>query len=159
MLVIAESHVEKAALHWLEVLGYGVRAGADIAPDALAAERASYGDVVLSARLAEAVARLNPDIPEEARAEALRSLFRTEFPGLVEENRRLHGLITLGVPVEFYGEDGVIKGDHVRLVDFDTARLSNAAVDLGLGGVGYYPRSDFLHVDTGDFRTWGAARS
>ncbi|EXI82280.1 MAG: Peptidase M15 [Candidatus Accumulibacter appositus] len=47
----------------------------------------------------------------------------------------------------------------VRLVDFDTARLSNAAVDLGLGGVGYYPRSDFLHVDTGDFRTWGAARS
>ncbi|MCA8906585.1 MAG: type I restriction endonuclease subunit R [Rhodospirillaceae bacterium] len=119
MLVIAESHVEKAALHWLEVLGYGVRAGADIAPDALAAERASYGDVVLSARLAEAVARLNPDIPEEARAEALRSLFRTEFPGLVEENRRLHGLITLGVPVEFYGEDGVIKGDHVRLVDFD----------------------------------------
>ena len=23
------------------------------------------------------------------------------------------------MPVEFYGEDGVIKGDHVRLVDFD----------------------------------------
>ncbi|MQM32344.1 MAG: twin-arginine translocation pathway signal sequence domain-containing protein [Candidatus Accumulibacter phosphatis] len=47
----------------------------------------------------------------------------------------------------------------VRLVGFDTARLSQAAVDLGLGGVGYYPKADFLHVDTGDFRTWGAARS
>jgi type I restriction enzyme, R subunit len=23
------------------------------------------------------------------------------------------------VPVEFYGEDGVIKGNHMRLIDFD----------------------------------------
>ena len=47
----------------------------------------------------------------------------------------------------------------LRLAGFDTARLSEAAVDLGLGGVGYYPKSDFLHVDTGDVRTWGATRS
>ncbi|HRE72177.1 DUF882 domain-containing protein [Accumulibacter sp.] len=44
----------------------------------------------------------------------------------------------------------------VRLVGFDTARLRDAAVDLGLGGVGYYPKSDFVHVDTGDVRIWGA---
>ena len=47
----------------------------------------------------------------------------------------------------------------VRLVGVDTVRLSAAAVALELGGVGYYPKADFLHVDTGDVRIWGAARS
>lgn len=37
------------------------------------------------------------------------------------------------------------------------ARLRNvraAAVGLHSGGVGYYPRSNFIHVDTGEYRTW-----
>lgn len=42
----------------------------------------------------------------------------------------------------------------VRLRDFDTRQLKRAAVDLELGGVGYYSKSDFLHLDTGTFRTW-----
>lgn len=46
----------------------------------------------------------------------------------------------------------------VRLVGSNTARLRDAAVALGLGGVGYYPKSDFLHVDTGEVRVWGAMR-
>ena len=116
---LAESHVEEAALAWLAELGYGVKAGPDIAPDSAAPERASYDDVVLRRRLARAVARLNPSIPEEARAEALRRVRQAEYPGLIEENRRLHRFMVEGVPVEFYGDDGVIKGDHVRLVDFD----------------------------------------
>jgi len=29
-----------------------------------------------------------------------------------------------------------------------------AAVQLKAGGVGYYPRSGFVHVDTGDIRYW-----
>ncbi len=119
MTKLAESHVEEAALAWLAELGYGVKAGPDVAPDSAAPERASYDDVVLRRRLARAVARLNPDIPEEARAEALRRVRQTEYPGLIEENRRLHRFMVEGVPVEFYGDDGVIKGDHVRLIDFD----------------------------------------
>ncbi len=43
----------------------------------------------------------------------------------------------------------------VRLVGFDTTRLRDAALALGLGGVGYYPKSDFVHVDTGEVRKWG----
>ena len=27
---------------------------------------------------------------------------------------------------------------------------------LGAGGVGYYPESDFLHIDTGAVRSWGS---
>jgi type I restriction enzyme R subunit len=119
MSKLFESHVEEAALAWLAELGYGVKAGPDIAPDSATPERASYDDVVLRRRLARAVARLNPAIPEEARAEALRRVRQIEYPGLIEENRRLHRFMVEGVPVEFYGDDGAIKGDHVRLVDFD----------------------------------------
>jgi len=34
------------------------------------------------------------------------------------------------------------------------AKLHEAALDLRLGGVGYYPDSDFIHVDTGRVRRW-----
>ncbi len=46
-------------------------------------------------------------------------MLATEKPSLVEENRRLHKLIVEGVDVEFYTEDGTIRGDKVRLIDFD----------------------------------------
>jgi len=45
----------------------------------------------------------------------------------------------------------------IRLEGFDTARLHRAALAMARGGVGFYPRSDFVHLDTGRFRTWGAA--
>jgi uncharacterized protein YcbK (DUF882 family) len=32
--------------------------------------------------------------------------------------------------------------------------LRQAAMDLGRGGVGIYPRSNFVHVDTGPVRYW-----
>jgi len=33
-------------------------------------------------------------------------------------------------------------------------QVHEAALKLGLGGVGYYPDSDFIHVDTGRVRRW-----
>jgi len=42
----------------------------------------------------------------------------------------------------------------IRLPGVDTLTLRNAALALGRGGVGYYPRSGFVHVDTGRVRTW-----
>jgi len=45
----------------------------------------------------------------------------------------------------------------VRLEGCDTVRLHRAALAMARGGVGFYPRSDFVHLDTGRFRTWGAA--
>ena len=46
------------------------------------------------------------------------------------------------------------KAIDVRLTDVPTARLRKVAYDLGLGGVGFYEKSDFVHIDTGRFRTW-----
>ncbi len=42
----------------------------------------------------------------------------------------------------------------IRIPGVDTLTLRNAALALGRGGVGYYPRSGFVHVDTGSVRTW-----
>jgi uncharacterized protein YcbK (DUF882 family) len=42
----------------------------------------------------------------------------------------------------------------VRLTSAKTADLRDAAIALRRGGVGYYPESNFVHVDTGAFRTW-----
>ncbi|MGH8508603.1 MAG: YcbK family protein [Gammaproteobacteria bacterium] len=42
----------------------------------------------------------------------------------------------------------------VRLSDVPTRLIRKAAISLAHGGVGYYPASDFVHLDTGRFRTW-----
>lgn len=42
----------------------------------------------------------------------------------------------------------------VRLQGVEIAHLRGAALELRAGGVGYYPKSDFVHVDTGRFRSW-----
>jgi uncharacterized protein YcbK (DUF882 family) len=43
----------------------------------------------------------------------------------------------------------------IRLSDVSLANLHRAALSLGRGGVGYYPQSDFVHVDVGRVRRWG----
>ena len=65
---LKESHVEAAALEWLGELGYAVGHGPQMAPGEPAAERDAFGEVVLVGRLREAIRRLNPAIPDEARA-------------------------------------------------------------------------------------------
>lgn len=42
----------------------------------------------------------------------------------------------------------------VRLSDINAKHIREAAVSLSAGGVGYYPKSGFVHLDSGAFRTW-----
>jgi uncharacterized protein YcbK (DUF882 family) len=42
----------------------------------------------------------------------------------------------------------------IRLADVPLTRLRKVALAVGRGGVGYYPASDFVHLDTGRVRTW-----
>ena len=120
-----ESIVEDATLEWFGALGYAVEHGPQLAPGEPAAERDSFSDVVLVGRLREAIRRLNPAIPEEAREEALRKVLRVGTPALVQTNRAFHRMLRDGVPVEYPRPDGSIAGDHLRLVDFDDARAND----------------------------------
>ena len=49
-----------------------------------------------------------------------------------------------------------MKGQAIdlRMPGISTARLRDIAKSLQAGGVGYYPGSDFVHVDTGNVRYW-----
>jgi uncharacterized protein YcbK (DUF882 family) len=42
----------------------------------------------------------------------------------------------------------------LRVPGVPAAELRDAALSLGAGGVGYYPKSQFIHVDTGPVREW-----
>jgi Uncharacterized protein conserved in bacteria len=42
----------------------------------------------------------------------------------------------------------------IRLADVPLQSLRDAAQSMRSGGVGYYPASDFVHVDTGRVRSW-----
>jgi uncharacterized protein YcbK (DUF882 family) len=42
----------------------------------------------------------------------------------------------------------------VRLQGYPTARLHELALQMQRGGVGFYPASDFVHVDDGRVRSW-----
>ena len=46
------------------------------------------------------------------------------------------------------------KAIDIRVPGFNTAQLRKLCVKLRGGGVGYYPNSDFVHVDVGPVRTW-----
>lgn len=61
--------------------------------------------------------------------------------------RRSGGVATYSLHMEGRAID-------VRVPGVATARLRDAAASLGLGGVGYYASSGFVHLDTGRFRQW-----
>jgi uncharacterized protein YcbK (DUF882 family) len=46
------------------------------------------------------------------------------------------------------------KAIDIRLTGADTCRISDCAIALKSGGVGYYAKSNFVHIDTGRVRTW-----
>jgi len=46
------------------------------------------------------------------------------------------------------------KAIDIRVPGVQTARLRDAAMSLDAGGVGYYPTSQFVHVDVGPVRHW-----
>ncbi len=44
----------------------------------------------------------------------------------------------------------------IRVPGVPLALMHRAALSMQAGGVGYYPRTDFVHLDTGRVRHWGA---
>ena len=65
-----ESIVEAAALEWFGELGYAVGHGPQLAPGEPAAERDSFGEVVLVGRLREAIRRLSPANREDGSSDS-----------------------------------------------------------------------------------------
>lgn len=114
-----ENVVEQAALQYFSELGYRRLHGPDIAPGEPGTERSSYEDVILWGRLRDALRRINPGTDAALIAEAVKTVQRAESQSPIDENARLHKLITEGVPVEHRDGDGLLRTTRLWLVDFD----------------------------------------
>jgi len=114
---LAESDIEELAIELLERQGFTYLAGPEIAPDGETPLRASFEDVILTDHLKAAIDRINPDIPADARADALRQVQRIQSPDLITNNESFHRMLTEGVNVT-YREGAEDRGDYVWLVDF-----------------------------------------
>jgi type I restriction enzyme R subunit len=119
-----ESTIEEAALETFAGLGYQTMYGPSLAPGEPGAERNSFEDVYLFKRLRSAARRINPDTAEDVVDDAIKRVRRAGSQDLLEENHRLHTLITTGVPVERV-VDGQTRVERVRLVDFEDPALND----------------------------------
>lgn len=117
MTKITESAIEQFAIELLEKSGYQYVYSPDIAPDGQMPERQSFEDVLLIERLTAAVSRINPNVPADAREDAIKQLLRLNSPELISNNETFHRMLTEGINVS-YQKDGNSRGDLVWLVDF-----------------------------------------
>lgn len=119
MSAFNENVVELAALEYFAELGYQRVHGPDIAPGEPGSERQSYADVILWERLRDTLQRINPGIDVSLITEAAKAVQRAESQSSIDENARLHKLITEGIPVEHRGDDGLLRTTRLWLVDFE----------------------------------------
>lgn len=120
-----ESIVELAALEWLKQVGFTYVYGPDIAPETPKAERDSFTDVVLVKRLRTALENLNPAATADAIAEAVRQLCEPVGGSPMLANQAMHKLITRGVQLELPDGMGGLRGEHLRVVDFENPQNNN----------------------------------
>ena len=116
--MITEDRLEQLALQWFQDAGWSVANGADLAPEGATPERTNFRTVVLKARLAAAVQRLNPQLPPAAVEEVVHVLTTSTETSLPRKNRAFHRLLMDGVKVEFTNAQGEKETDHAQLIGF-----------------------------------------
>jgi type I restriction enzyme R subunit len=100
--------------------------------------RASEREVVLVRDLRAALARLNPDLPESAREQAIDKLTRSDFArSLLQHNREVYDFIRGGVPVEWRDGSGETRHARTQVIDFSNATNNRflAVRELKIQGV------------------------
>jgi type I restriction enzyme R subunit len=119
-----ESSIETFAIELLESLGWEYVFRSDSALDAenhnsTIVSRKSFEDVLLFDILERRLKLINPQIPNEAIHDAIKTISHlpNQFPNLMANNETFHRLLTEGIRVT-YRKNGEEKGDIVKLIDF-----------------------------------------
>ena len=93
MAFLSEAELEQSLLEQLRGLGYSIEREEDIGPDGHRPERGSLDEVVLRRRFEDAVARLTPGVPPEARQDAVRRVVQAVRASRLDAHDP-HGLIS-----------------------------------------------------------------
>ena len=117
-----ESDIEKFAIKLLQNQGYVY-----LSAEEQMSERGGPADVVLRDRLRDAIENINPNIPAEARRQALQEVLGLSSQSLIENNQAFHEMLTDGVRVEYQRDEETV-GDKVWLVDFNEPSNNNYVV-------------------------------
>ena len=116
----SEAEWEHLALDTLGELAWHTTEGKRIAPGS--GERESWQDLVLRGRLRDAIARLNPELPEAQVDEVLNQVTTPTSRDALAENHRVHGYLTKGLRSIVYTDDyGAEHNPTVRLLGDDPA--------------------------------------
>jgi type I restriction enzyme R subunit len=123
MNFLTEDEIEQLALEILrDDLGYETLYGPDIV-EGDAPER-TYVEVILAKRLQEAIDRINPAIPVEAREEAYKKVLRAASIEALAGNEAFHVMLTDGIDVKFRTATGT-RSDKVWLIDYTNPQQNN----------------------------------
>lgn len=114
--MLTENTIEQSLIEQLVQQGYTYFYGADIAPYSDNPQRESFSSVVLENHFKESLKKLNPAIPESARAEAFQKIINLGTEDIMENNERFHSYLTNGVTVEYQKGENTI-GINVRILD------------------------------------------
>jgi type I restriction enzyme R subunit len=107
-------HLEKV-LGWESVYAYNAET---VGPHGTLG-RASEREAVLARDLRAAIEQLNPDLPADAREQAIEKITRVDFArSLIQHNREYYGFVRGGVPVEWRDVTGETRHAHALVIDF-----------------------------------------
>jgi len=81
-------------------------------------ERSSFEEVLLVEKVKEAIARINPTIPQTAQTDALKQIQNIHTTDLAANNEKFHEMLTEGIKVT-YQKNTETRGDLVWLIDFE----------------------------------------
>jgi type I restriction enzyme R subunit len=112
----SEADWEDDACDRIAELGWEYLPGKEVKPGT--GERERWEELAIPGRLRQKVAELNPRLTAAAIDEVVGRVLSPASQDPIAENRRVHELITGGVPVVYTDDDGVERNPTAALVDF-----------------------------------------
>ncbi|KTR78236.1 deoxyribonuclease HsdR [Microbacterium oxydans] len=119
MSLMNEAVLEETTLGWFAELGFHTLNASTIAPGEPDAERISFREVILEGRLRDAITRVNPGATTEMVDSAVLAITSSGGQSLIDENQRIHKILTEGVGAEYRDSDYVVRTRLMRVIDFE----------------------------------------
>lgn len=118
MKPITENIIEESAIEILQLQGWLYANGKEISPEGLFCERENFSQIILTSRLRNAIAKINPHIPPDAQEAAIQKILRIYSPVLLHNNEEFHKQLVEKVKIP-YQQNGFERSYEIALIDFE----------------------------------------